>query len=71
MAITYNDLHVLQNYALSEVFTLLREPELNFMLQTSGEDFKRFRYDLNYTRNELRRCKTTLETSGENVKLHS
>ncbi len=25
----------------------------------------------NYTRNEWRRCKTTLETSGEDVKLHS
>jgi hypothetical protein len=24
-----------------------------------------------YTRNEWRRCKTTLETSGEDVKLHS
>jgi hypothetical protein len=26
---------------------------------------------LNYTRNEWRRCKTTLETSGEDAKLHS
>jgi pyruvate kinase len=25
----------------------------------------------NYTRNEWRRCETTLETSGEDVKLHS
>ncbi len=25
----------------------------------------------NYTRNEWRRCKTTLETGGEDVKLHS
>ena len=25
----------------------------------------------NYTRNEWRRCKTTLEMSGEDVKLHS
>ncbi len=25
----------------------------------------------NYTRNEWRRCKTTLETSGEDAKLHS
>ena len=27
--------------------------------------------EVNYTRNEWRRCKTTLETSGEDVKLHS
>jgi hypothetical protein len=26
---------------------------------------------VNYTRNEWRRCKTTLETSGEDAKLHS
>ncbi len=28
-------------------------------------------YGENYTRNEWRRCKNTLETSGEDVKIHS
>jgi hypothetical protein len=56
----------------------------NFTLETSGEDVtlhskrvekmcgklhsKRVEKMSNYTRNEWRRCKTTLETSGEDLK---
>ncbi len=43
-----------------------------------GVKFREFELELtmaplgkNYTRNEWRRCKTTLETSGEDAKLHS
>ncbi len=39
--------------------------------ETSREDVKlhseKCGEDVNYTRNELRRCETTLETSGEDV----
>ncbi len=45
---------------------LKKDENLKKMGETKDED-----HGENYTRNEWRRCETTLETSGEDVKLHS
>ncbi len=45
--------------------------ELEKMADVKKLHSKRVRKIWNYTRNELRRCKTTLETRGEDVKIYT
>ncbi len=46
----------------------LRQQVKSLLLMNSHEKFMKRQ---NYTRNEWRRCKTTLEMSGEDVKIYS
>jgi hypothetical protein len=59
------------NFTFCSFVYLLRMIDLATLFSAVILHSKRVGKILNYTRNEWRRCKNTLKTSGENVKIHS